>query len=136
MFAPSVPFLKYELYTEYTPSVVHADECLRGIVQFELNRQEWSALFTTSEPALQVVGIIWNNSALKERVLQILADYNSAQMRRVRDMLLRSLGYDCLLSRYSTKSQKRLARNEVPIYLAHRMLLKRCGQNDLLKFSL
>lgn len=74
--------------------------------------KQYSALFLMTESTSQVVEIIRNNSALKRRVTQTLAYYNSARKLRARNKLLCILGCDCLMSQYSTKSEEVFGRKE------------------------
>lgn len=55
----------------------------------------------------------------------MLAGCDSAQKLHVKDYLLQSLGYDCLVSRYSTECEERLTRKELQIKVACRILLEK-----------
>lgn len=76
------------------------------MVQYKVRRQEWCALFYTSKAASQVLVINLNAKVLKERLAQTLANYNSTQKCRAKDKSFQSLEYECLVSRYSKKSEE------------------------------
>lgn len=57
MIVPSIPFVSYEFYTQYTPSDDSANQYLPKIVQHAANRQQWGALFPTTESVSQVVEV-------------------------------------------------------------------------------
>lgn len=67
---------------------------------------------------------------------QILTDCNSHLERRERDKSFQSLGYDCFVLRFSTKSEERLAMKEVQMGVNCGKLLKTNGKNVSLRFSL
>lgn len=79
MLAILFSFQECELYKQYTPSNGSADQCMRKILQYEVKRKEFNALFPTMESVSQAMETFRNSSALKGRVMQILAEYNSAQ---------------------------------------------------------
>lgn len=49
IFTPSTLHVESEMYTQYLPSVGSADQSLRDLVQYDVGRQERSALFPTRE---------------------------------------------------------------------------------------
>lgn len=85
---------------------------------------------------LHVSSIIRNSRALKESVTQTRTGCNSGQKRCARDKLFESLLYDFLESRYSTKSERGLARNRVQVEIARRKVLKLNKWNGVLGHSL
>lgn len=113
MFVLSIPLLGCKLYTQYTLCVGSSDQCLPGIMPYEARRPKYSALFPTSEYVSQVVESIQNYSSLKARVTHSLADCNYAWKGRATDKLFQCLGYNCLMSRYSTKYEEGFVRKEL-----------------------
>lgn len=59
---------------------------------------------------------------------------NRVQKGRARHKWFQGLGYDCLVSKYSTKSGEELACNEVQTKRARRKLLVRNGENNVWRF--
>lgn len=82
-----------------------------------------------------VVETIRNNSALKERVTQSLADCDNAQKRRVWHKLFQSMQNDSLVSHYSMISEFELAKREVQIDVVRRKFLKKYKHNGVLGLS-
>lgn len=112
IFVPSSPVLNCESHIYYTPSVGCADQSLRKLVQHEARRQEYRAILRSGEYVLQVFEFISEIKTLSGTVTTILADSNSARKRRARDQLSQTLGYDCMVSRYTTESEEGLARKK------------------------
>lgn len=81
MLAPSTPFHECKLYVLNTPSVGIANQWLWEIVEYETNRQEYSAISSRIELVSQVVKVHQINRALKGRITQILEGYSSSGMR-------------------------------------------------------
>lgn len=52
MFAASVLFPKWEMYTRHIPSVGKVDQCMQEIIHYERCKKEWSTLFPTIESVL------------------------------------------------------------------------------------
>lgn len=135
LFALSSLPLECNLYTEHVPSIGSAYQYLRKIVLHEVFRRKWIPLFSTNEFTLQVFKIIWNSTAQKEKTEQSLAGCNSVRNFRARDKLFQTLGYECSVSRYSTKSEEDLVRKEVQIAVVCREIMKTSADNDILRFS-
>lgn len=60
---------------------------------------------------LQIVEIICNNSPLKEMLTNTLKNCNNVRKNGVRYERFQNVGYDSLVSLFSTKLEKRLAKN-------------------------
>lgn len=58
MLAPSIPFLKCELYTQYTPLVGSANQCMPEIVHIKRVDRNRVLSLHTSETVLQILKII------------------------------------------------------------------------------
>lgn len=104
-------------------------------MQYGACRQEWNALLPTSESLLPVSEVIRNSRVLRRRGTHQFADCSRAWRRRERDRVFQNLGYNCLLSQYSTNSEEGLASSEVQIEIARYKLLTLNGEDCILRFS-
>lgn len=81
-------------------------------MRHEAPRQWWTALFPTSESALQSGAIILDSSSSKDNMTQLLANRSTAGNIHVSDSLFRCLGRDCIVEKRRKTSEERLAQKE------------------------